>query len=78
MEHIIHKNFHSYLESLYRHTALDASLSYRDLTMALDFFTYGISGVLIESCRSGQADQEALTDQLYRLLTGQMVQLPSC
>lgn len=75
MEHIIHKNFHSYLESLYRHTALDASLSYRDLTMALDFFTYGISGVLIESCRSGQADPEALTDQLYRLLTGQMVHL---
>ena len=56
---------------------MDTSLSYRDLLMALDFFTYGISGVLIESSRSGQADPEVLTDQLYRLLTGRMVQIPS-
>lgn len=77
MENIIHRNFRSYLENLYRHAAVDTSLSYRDLLMALDFFTYGISGVLIESSRSGQADPEVLTDQLYRLLTGRMVQIPS-
>lgn len=45
-------------------------------SIALDFFTYGIGGVLIESSRNGRTDPEVLTDQLYRLLSGQMVQMP--
>lgn len=76
MENIIYKNFRGYLENLYQHTAVDASMSYRDLSIALDFFTYGIGGVLIESSRNGRTDPEVLTDQLYRLLSGQMVQMP--
>ena len=64
------------LENLYQHTAVDASMSYWDLSIALDFFTYGIGGVLIESSRNGRTDPEVLTDQLYRLLSGQMVQMP--
>ena len=76
MENIIYKNFRGYLENLYQHTAVDASMSYRDLSIALDFFTYGTGGVLIESSRNGRTDPEVLTDQLYRLLSGQMVQMP--
>ena len=76
MENIIYKNFRGYLENLYQHTAVDAPMSYRDLSIALDFFTYGTGGVLIESSRNGRTDPEVLTDQLYRLLSGQMVQMP--
>ncbi|HJF94332.1 MAG TPA: TetR family transcriptional regulator C-terminal domain-containing protein [Lachnoclostridium phocaeense] len=76
MENIIYKNFRGYLENLYQHTAVDASMSYRDLSIALDFFTYGTGGVLIESSRNGRTDPEVLTDQLYRLLSGQMVKMP--
>lgn len=76
MENIIYKNFRGYLENLYQHTAVDASMSYRDLSIALDFFTYGIGGVLIESSRNGRTDPEVLTDQLYRLLSGQRCRCP--
>ena len=42
----------------------------------LSLAIYWIGGVLIESSRNGRTDPEVLTDQLYRLLSGQMVQMP--
>ena len=41
--------------------------------MALDFYAYGMAGLLLGGdCRSGQ-DRKRLTDQLSRLLSGEMV-----
>lgn len=76
IENIIFKNFRGYLEKLYSQRALESSMNLRDLNISLDFFTYGIAGVLIGNTGSGQIPPDVLTEQLYRLLSGEMLQLP--
>lgn len=76
MEEILHKSFRAYLENLCRYQTAGTALNYQDLAIALDFYTYGISGVLMERTKKHTIDPDLLTEQLYRLLAGHMLHLP--
>ena len=43
---------------------------------ALDFYAYGMTGLLLENCRQRDLDRQELADQLFRLLSGEMVRPP--
>ena len=38
--------------------------------------TYGMTGLLLENCRQRDLDRQELADQLFRLLSGEMVRPP--
>lgn len=76
MEEMLHNSFRCYLENLCRHQTSEPALNYRDLDVALDFYTYGIAGVLMEHTKNTAVDSDILTDQLFRLLAGHMLHLP--
>ena len=47
-----------------------------DWKIALDFYAYGMTGLLLENCRQRDLDRQELADQLFRLLSGEMVRPP--
>ena len=47
-----------------------------DLDTALDFYSYAVGGVLLQHCGQPHLDREQLANQLFRLLSGQMVLFP--
>ena len=48
-----------------------------DLDTALDFYAYAVGGVLLQHCGQPHLVREQLANQLFRLLSGQMVLFPS-
>ena len=48
----------------------------QDWKIALDFYAYGMTGLLLENCRQRDLDRQELADQLFRLLSGEMVRPP--
>ena len=63
----------TYLRELFRRRYPRSALSAADLAAALDFYACGVIGVLLGSCRQPNPDPEALTDQICRLLSGEML-----
>lgn len=54
----------------------NAALRAGDWKIALDFYAYGMTGLLLENCRQRDLDRQELADQLFRLLSGEMVRPP--
>ncbi len=50
-----------------------AFLNYSDVEMALDFWSYGISGLLVKYCCSEKGYTENLAEQICRLLPEDLV-----
>ena len=73
MERIMVETVRAYLERSVREWGLEPPLNPADWQVTLDFYAYGMAGLLLGGdCRSGQ-DRKRLTDQLSRLLSGEMV-----
>ena len=73
MERIMVETVRAYLERSVREWGVEPSLNQADWQVALDFYACGMAGLLLGSgCRRSQ-DRERLTDQLARLLSGEMV-----
>lgn len=49
------------------------SIPYSDLEVALHFFSFGIVGLLLENCGKRAGDPDQLADQMYRLISGKML-----
>ena len=72
MERIMVETMRSYLERSAREWGVEPSLNPADWQVTLDFYACGMAGLLLGSdCRSSQ-DWERLSDQLFRLLSGEM------
>lgn len=63
----------SYLHTLVRQRSAGHPIPYEDLETALRFFSFGIVGLLLESCGKRTLDPDHLADQMYRLISGKML-----
>ena len=77
MENLLFHTFHSYMEEMYQNKASEIPINYHDLKVALDFYTYGIAGLLMENINRNTLDRTVLADQMYRLLAGQIILFPT-
>ena len=66
----------TYLADSLRERRGTPALRAGDWKIALDFYAYGMTGLLLENCRQRDLDRQELADQLFRLLSGEMVRPP--
>lgn len=59
-----------YLEELIHSKARKPSINYSDMDVALDFWAFGISGLLFKYCSNESVDADGLAAQICRLLPG--------
>lgn len=71
-EHILVNGFHTYLQELFRRRWPNPKLPIGDIDAFLDFYTYGLIGLILKHCKSRNIDGEVLVDQICRLLSGEM------
>lgn len=76
IEQLLVQALRTYLRELLQNSAPTLSVSYADLDVALDFYAFGIGGLLTACGQRGNIDVEALTGQIYRLLSGKIVVFP--
>lgn len=69
---LIVQTIHSYLEELFRLRRPNPRLSYADLEVMLEFYTFGMAGLLLKHRGRSAAELDQLADQAYRLMTGEM------
>ena len=62
----------TYLADSLRERRGTPALRAGDWKIALDFYAYGMTGLLLENCRQRDLDRQELADQLFRLLSGEM------
>ena len=58
----------TYLQNLIRNKANGLALYYSDMELALDFWAFGISGLLFKYCEQEQVDVKSMAQQICRLL----------
>lgn len=76
MERIMVDATRTYLADSLRERRGTPALRAGDWKIALDFYAYGMTGLLLENCRQRDLDRQELADQLFRLLSGEMVRPP--
>ena len=64
-----------YLQEIVHNKAPELSLSYADLNFTIEFYGYGITGLLLEHCGKPDLDEEKLARQMHCLLSGKMFHL---
>lgn len=47
----------------------DVMLNYNDLSMAVKFYAYGMTGVILENANNSNIDHKKLSNQLYQLIS---------
>ena len=60
----------TYLYEIMKQRKPDLQVTYADLQVAIDFYSYGMTGLLLEYGAKEQIDTEQLTVQFYRILRG--------
>lgn len=73
IERLLIQTIRKYLTEAFRTNLPNLQLSYSDLEATLTFYSYGIVGLLIDTCSQKQPDLEQLARQMYLLLSGQML-----
>ena len=58
----------TYLQNLIRNKANGLALYYSDMELALDFWAFGISGLLFKYCEQEQVDVKSMAQHICRLL----------
>lgn len=58
----------TYLQELLQIQSPKIPLSYRETEVALDFWAFGITGLLFQSCERNSVDVKSLASQISRLL----------
>ncbi len=58
----------TYLEELVRGRNQNRTLNYSDMEVALDFWAFGLCGILFQCCESNKIPAENLAEQICRLL----------
>lgn len=68
MEKLLIRAIKIYLQAFIEAKARTLSISYGDVEIALDFYAFGISGLLLTYCQQKNLDTKGLAEQIYRLL----------
>lgn len=63
----------TYLQEMLKKKIPESTLSYSDLNVMLDFWACGITGLLFKYCSDKELNVNQLADQIYRLLSEQML-----
>lgn len=58
----------SYLQELINHQGSKPNLPLADAKVMLDFYTYGIVGLLLENCGKKSLDKEKMAHQIVGLI----------
>lgn len=66
----------TYLREMLKTKVPESTLSYSDLDVLLDFWACGITGLLFKHAGDRELDPGRLADQIYRLLSEQMIRKP--
>ncbi len=72
LSQIMQKAVRAYLWNMFGTMFPNSRLSVADTEVALDFFTGGITGLILGNYAKRDLDTGVLADQIYRLLSGQM------
>lgn len=64
-----------YMKNFIAQMLPDLQLSYSDMEAVLNFYAYGMAGLLVHACEEGRADPDKLARQIYLLVSGQMLSL---
>lgn len=64
----------TYLHEMVNKRMPDLKVTYADLQVAIDFCSYGITGLLLEYGAKEEIDAEHLTTQIYHILNGSILQ----
>jgi len=70
LESMILQAVRIYLQELMKRRMSDLQVPYADLQVAIDFCSFGMTGLLLEYSAKGHIDVEQLTGQIYRILNG--------
>jgi len=68
LEDMLVKGVRTYLEEMLRHRSSAPPRNYADTKISLDFFSFGISGLLIKYCSDRSAEPERLSRQVCQLI----------
>lgn len=68
IEKLFVQSVRTYLQELIRNKPHNISLDYADIEVALDFWAFGIAGLLFKCCEQNQTDAKGLAKQICRLL----------
>lgn len=74
MEKLFVQAARTYLKELIRNKPYQVSMDYADTEVALDFWAFGITGLLFKYCAQDQMNAERLADQICRLLSARTEQ----
>lgn len=69
---ILQKAIRGYIRNVFGTMFPNSTLSVADTEVALDFFTGGITGLILGNYAKRDLDTGALADQIYRLLSGEI------
>lgn len=75
IEHIFVDAMHSSFLELIRVKQPDLAVTYQDLNLALNFYTYGTIGIILEYCKNPEINIEQISRKLYKILSGKMLDL---
>ena len=70
VERLVIQGVRTYLQELARRIGPNSSMSLYDPEVVLDFYTYGITGVLLNNCGKTSVDVDRLSKQLCQLFEG--------
>lgn len=70
IERLMLQAVRTYLQELIRQRKPDLKIGYSDLQVAIDFYSYGLTGLLLEYGTNDTIDAAQLTGQMYRILNG--------
>lgn len=74
IQRIFADSLRDYLLELIRRDAPGLEIRYDETVVAIQFYTYGIAGVLLEQCGRPDCDTKLLARQLLSLIQGKMFQ----
>lgn len=63
----------TYLQEMLKRKVPESTLSYSDLNVMIDFWSYGMTGLLFRYCCDENLDVSRLADQIYRIMSEQML-----
>ena len=72
VERLLVRSVRTYLKEVIERRGPVPGLSYEDMDTALSFCTYGVVGLLLESCEKKSADRARRARQMHQLLAGRI------
>lgn len=75
VEHMVVEAMRSSVRQMIYNKKPDLTVNFQDLEVALNFYAYGITGVVFENCRDANISAEQLAEKLYQVISGRMLEV---